>query len=243
MKALLLAGGYGTRLKPLTDHTPKCLVPIAGKPLLGYWLEQLAEHGCEKMLVNTHYLHEKVEAYISSSPYQDLVELVYEPQLLGTLGSIRAYRGFFDDEETLIAHADNFCLTDWQGFKLAFAQRPASANVTMMLFKTPTPWSCGIVKTDANGVLTDYIEKPQAAKQHPEQFGDLANAAVVIASQAGLDDMCAMPIECDDMCRDYLPQQIGRANTFLNQGVHIDIGTPQTYALANNVMRQDEIVE
>ncbi|MCY7296201.1 nucleotidyltransferase family protein [Alteromonas sp. a30] len=240
MKALLLAGGFGTRLKPLTDHTPKCLVPIAGKPLLGYWLEQLAEHDCHKIIVNTHYLHKQVENYIEASPYRHLVELVYEPVLLGTLGSIRAYRDFFDEDATLIAHADNFCLTDWQGFKQAFTQRPASARLTMMLFKTPTPWSCGIVKTDANGLLSDYIEKPQAAKEEPERFGYLANAAVVITSQAGLDDMCALQDQYDDLCRDYLPLQIGRANTYLNQGIHIDIGTPQTYALANRLMQKSD---
>lgn len=238
MKAFLLAGGFGTRLKPLTDTIPKCLVPIDGKPLLAYWLEQLVEHGCHDILINTHYLHESVEAFIEASPYKRYVTLVYEPELLGTLGSIRKYRDFFDDKANLIAHADNFCITDWPEFKAAFSQRPEPCNLTMMLFKTPTPWSCGIVKTDAKGVLTDYIEKPQTAKVTPEQFGNLANAAVVIADPSAIEAMCAMPKRYDDLCRDYLPLQQSRANTFLNEGIHIDIGTPETYAMANALMQQ-----
>lgn len=238
MKAFLLAGGFGTRLKPLTDTIPKCLVPIDGKPLLAYWLEQLVEHGCHDILINTHYLHESVEAFIKSSPYKRNVTLVHEPELLGTLGSIRAYRSFFEGEATLIAHADNFCITDWEGFKAAFATRPPSCKLTMMLFKTPTPWSCGIVKTNELGVLTQYIEKPESAKRNPAEFGDLANAAVVIASSHAIEDMCAMPKQHDDLCRDYLPLQVARANTFLNNGIHIDIGTPETYAMANALMQQ-----
>ena len=61
MRAILLAAGLGTRLRPITDKIPKCLVPINGKPLIDYWLEQLTKAGIEKFLINTHYLHEKVE--------------------------------------------------------------------------------------------------------------------------------------------------------------------------------------
>lgn len=242
MKAFLLASGMGTRLRPLTDHTPKCLVDIAGKPLLAYWLEQLVNCGFHDILINTHYLHEQVQAFIAQSPYRQSVQLVYEPELLGTLGSIRANRDFFapDPEHNphdvnLIIHADNFCLTDWPRFLQAYRQRPAACDITMMLFNTPTPWSCGLVKTDAQGVLTDYLEKPQAAKTHPERYGSLANAAVFIANQAALARMYALPQAQNDVCRDFLPLQIGTANTFVNEHVHIDIGTPETYAQANKL--------
>ncbi|UAA39538.1 nucleotidyltransferase family protein [Paraneptunicella aestuarii] len=241
MKAFLLAGGFGTRLKPMTDHTPKCLVEIDDKPLLQYWLEQLQLLGCSHIYINTHYLNEQVEAFVASSSFKDMVTLIHEPELLGTMGSIRHNRTLFDDDATLIAHADNFCLTDWQAFKTAYEQRPEHCDLTMMLFETPTPWSCGIVKSikqDASHILSDYIEKPQDAKQHPEKYGNLANAAVFIASQKALDDICAMPDDCDDLCRDYLPLQIGKANVFVNHDVHIDIGTPETYAMANDLMQQ-----
>ena len=237
MKAFLLAGGFGTRLKPITDHTPKCLVEIAGKPLLQYWLEALHALGCTQIYINTHYLSEQVNQFIENSPFAEQVTLIHEPALLGTMGSIRHNRDKFDSEATLIAHADNFCLTDWLGFKSAFDNRPVHCELTMMLFETPTPWSCGIVKHNENNILTDYIEKPEAAKAQPEKYGNLANAAVFIASSTALDDICSMPADCDDLCRDYLPLQIGKANTFVNDEVHIDIGTPETYALANELMK------
>jgi len=242
VKAFLLASGKGTRLRPITDHTPKCLVEIAGKPLLAYWLEQLVGCGFREILINTHYLHEQVEAFVAQSEYRQWVTLVHEPALLGTLGSVQANRGFFaadpahnPDDVNLIVHADNFCLTDWTAFLTAYQQRPAHCDLTMMLFNTSTPWSCGLVKVNQNGVLSEYLEKPTAAKTHPEKYGTLANAAVFIANQQALDRICALPPEQNDLCRDFLPLQIGKANTFVNEQVHIDIGTPETYALANRV--------
>ena len=91
-KALLLAGGMGTRLKPLTDSIPKCLVPIGGKPLLAYWLESLSKAGVERILINTHYLSEQVIAFCKQSQYSQLLDLVHESALLGTAGTIRANR-------------------------------------------------------------------------------------------------------------------------------------------------------
>lgn len=238
MKAFLLAGGYGTRLKPLTDKTPKCLVDIAGKPLLEYWLEQLIRNGYTDILINTHYLNEKVEEYLAASDFANYVTTVYEPDLLGTLGSIRNNKSFFDSDVNLIAHADNLCLTDWPAFSETFKHRPDSCDLTMMLFNTSTPWSCGLVNVDSAGVLTHYIEKPSAAKVAGHRLGNLANAAVFIASPKAIKSICSMPDDCDDLCRDYLPLQIGKANTFINSNIHIDIGTPATYAQANEIMQQ-----
>lgn len=237
MKAFLLAGGYGTRLKPITDQIPKCLVEIAGRPLLDYWLEQLVANGCKDILINTHYLHEQVERYLQCSQYSEYVSTVHEPELLGTLGSVKANRDFLDSDANLIAHADNFCLTNWQRFFQAFRHRPVFCNLTMMLFETTTPWSCGLVKIDNEDVLTEYIEKPEAAKTKPHLYGNLANAAVFVASPKAVDEICAMPDTCEDLCRDYLPLQVHKANTYVNKGVHIDIGTPETYALANEVIQ------
>lgn len=236
MKAFLLAGGFGTRLKPLTNTVPKCMVDIAGKPLLQYWLEQLVDNGCTEILINTHYLNGKVEAYIAQSAFVDQVTLVHEPELLGTMGSVKQNRDFFGDDAVLIAHADNFCLTDWQAFNKSYHCRPETCVLTMMLFKTPTPWSCGMVKANKEGILSAYIEKPKEARTNPHIYGDLANAAVFIASPQAINSICSMPEDCDDLCRDYLPLQIGKANTFVNEDIHIDIGTPETYALANEVM-------
>ena len=76
MKVILLAAGLGTRLRPLTNSIPKCLVPIKGKPLLEIWLENLFQIGCRSFLINTHYMAEKVEDFLSKSLYQEKCKLV-----------------------------------------------------------------------------------------------------------------------------------------------------------------------
>lgn len=233
MKVLLLAGGFGSRLRPLTNHIPKCLVPIAGKPLLQYWLEALDQLPVTRIYINTHYLAEAVNQFIETSPWREKVTLIHESNLLGTLGTVRHYRDHFDTEATLIAHADNFCLTDWQQFVATFGKRPATCHLTLMLFRTATPWSCGMVQHTAQGVLSAYTEKPADARHTPEKYGDLANAAVMLVDQNGLNAMQFTPESGADLCRDFLPLQVGKANVYINDTVHIDIGTPETHQLAN----------
>ena len=94
MKALLLAAGYGNRLRPLTNQVPKCLVPIKGKPLLGIWLESLTKAGIGPFLINTHYLAEQVYTFITSTHYKDIVNLVHESELQGTAGTLIANLDF-----------------------------------------------------------------------------------------------------------------------------------------------------
>ena len=144
-RAILLSAGFGTRLSPITDTIPKCLVPINGKPLLAYWLEQLTAAGINEFLINTHYLAEQVVKFIESSPFRDRITLFNEPELLGTLGTIKANRDYWSTEDVLVAHADNLVFCDWQDFFTAFDQRPSDCVGTMMLFESDNPQSCGIV--------------------------------------------------------------------------------------------------
>ena len=113
MRALLLAAGIGSRLRPITETVPKCLVPIHGRPLLDYWLNLIFGRDLiERAVINTHYLVETVEAHVAASPWCDRIDLVYEPELLGTGGTLKANRALYgDDDGVLVAHADN--LTDF----------------------------------------------------------------------------------------------------------------------------------
>ena len=115
MKVLLLAAGLGTRLQPITNKIPKCLVPINGKPLLEYWLENLNKIGITDFLINTHYMNDKVEDFIKNSKYKDMVTLTYEKNLLNTAGTILANEDFFstNNEPFMLVHADNLCFCDW----------------------------------------------------------------------------------------------------------------------------------
>ena len=95
VRALLLAAGLGTRLRPLTDHWPKCLMPIGERPLLEYWLETLWQSGVREVLVNLHYLSTVVEEFLDRPRFQGWVHSVRETELLGTAGTLRANADFF----------------------------------------------------------------------------------------------------------------------------------------------------
>ena len=102
MKAILLAGGYGTRLRPLTLDVPKCLVPIKGRPLLDYWIELLVGNGFDVIIVNTHWLPDQVREYVKASKWRDRISLVHEPVLLGTGGTIRSNTCISDNEDVFV---------------------------------------------------------------------------------------------------------------------------------------------
>src|SRR5690242_16196932 len=104
MRALLLAAGMGTRLRPLTDSVPKAMVDIAGRPLLDRWLAMLFAGGIERVLVNTHYLAPVVENFVRSSRWSGSVDLVDEKLLLGTGGTLMANRAWFGGGPLLVTH-------------------------------------------------------------------------------------------------------------------------------------------
>ena len=96
MKAFILAAGKGSRLKPLTDHNPKCLLSIGGRPLLQYWLEACKLHGIQEVLINLHHHAEKVVKFIQSKNWPIKIRLSYETQLLGSGGTLVANKNFVE---------------------------------------------------------------------------------------------------------------------------------------------------
>ena len=147
------AAGLRTRLRPLTDKIPKCLVPIHGKPLLDYWLDLLLGSGIERVLVNTHYLPDAVREFVAFSPWQARISLVHEQQLLGTAGTILHNSAYFKEGAFLVAHADNLTRFDVNSFLERHKQRPAGVEITMMTFDTDAPQTCGIVEEDERGIV------------------------------------------------------------------------------------------
>jgi mannose-1-phosphate guanylyltransferase len=233
MKALLLAAGFGTRLRPLTDAVPKCLVPIGGRPLLGIWLARLSAAGCGPFLVNTHYRAEQVGAFVGASPHRGQVTLAHEPVLLGTAATLIANRAFFGGEDGLLVHADNYCPADFGAFLAAHRRRPPGCLMTMMTFRTDAPSACGIVTLDERGVVVDFAEKPALPR------GNLANGAVYALSAellAGLPAGAGVPT---DFSTQVLPSLVGRIHAWETAAPLIDIGTPRTYAMANALTALD----
>ena len=226
MKALLLAAGLGTRLRPLTDRLPKCLVPLRGKPLLEYWLDLLVPNGVDRVLINTHYLPGAVRAFVAASKWRDAVTLVHEDALLGTGGTVLKNRGFLSGGPFLLAHADNLTRFDVAAFIETHARRPPGVEITMMTFDTDQPQCCGIVELDERGVVIAFHEK----SSHPP--GNLANAAVYIFEPSVIDFLAALGKEVIDLSTEVLPHYLGRMQACHNGQYHRDIGTAESLALA-----------
>lgn len=224
MRAVLLAAGLGSRLRPLTDSTPKCLIPIGGRTLLDIWLDALALAGVSEVVVNLHHLSGQVAAHIDARDQWPRVRPVLEPVLLGSAGTLRANRDFLSSEDMFLAvNADN--LTDFDLCKLIDAHREGRAIATLTVFRAARPTECGVIEV-CDGVVTGFEEKPANPRS------DLANAGMYAFSPSVLDFLeGGGPL---DIGYDLLPQLVGRARIVdLGDAYLTDIGTPESLARAS----------
>lgn len=226
MKALLLSAGFGTRLRPLTDTIPKCLVPINGKPLLQIWIENLTKCGVKEFLVNTHYLHEQVEEFVNNSIFKEKITLIYEKELLHTGGTLLKNKDFFDENESFfLIHADNYSICDFSEF-INIHEKYKNCPITMMLFKTDNPKSCGIVELNEQKIAIAFHEKVE----NPPS--DLANGAVYICRYEIFKYLKNLNKEVIDFSNEVIPNYLGKISTYFNEIYHRDIGTLESYKIA-----------
>ena len=233
MKAFLLSAGIGTRLRPLTNETPKCLLPINGKPLLQIWLEHLLKHGIKKVLVNTYWHHEKVEAFLEKWRSNHLrVVTFHEPELLGSAGTLLANKEWVEDGEPfLILYGDNLTnvnLTDMFAF-----HSQHGLPFTLGVFKTETPSQCGMAEVAEDGVVTNFVEKPNNPKS------DLAAAGVYMADYRIFNFFPSLEASQSplDLGFHVIPKLIGKMKTYFIQDFLMDIGTPESYEKAQKLWK------
>ena len=227
MKGLLLAGGLGTRLRPLTDEIPKCLVEIGGRPLLEWWLDALEELGADECFINTHYLAHLIEDYVSDRPNNGWISLVHEPTLLGTAGTIRSLADKFRDDVLLVAHADNLVLGSLDGLVAGHLRRPPQCQMTMLTFRSSRKSEVGTVVVDENGVVVEFFEKD------PEAPGNLANAAIFLVEHPIISEIGSAV----DFSKEVLPRLVGRLFSVEFEGTLIDIGTPTELDRARGLVK------
>ena len=234
-QALLLAAGEGTRLRPLTLNTPKCLVPVLGRPLLGYWLELLSRGPSPgHVWVNTSYLASQVRDFlkVSQPTYPQLsIRSTFESQLLGTAGTlVNLLPQLQPQQDLLLVHADNLSWFSLEAFLNAHHRRPASTEMTMMTFETDAPQTCGIVELNELDVVQAFYEKVA----HPPS--NLANGAVYLISPAGLARIQSMG-PMFEFSTQVIPEFIGKIYCWQNTTYHRDIGNPQAYEAAQSEFR------
>jgi len=230
-KAILLSAGFGTRLRPLTNNLPKCLVPINGKPLLQIWLEQLTENGIEEFLINSHYLSEQVHQFIETSAFKEQVTIFHEPELLGTLGTLKSTLGFWKHESVLIAHADNLCLCSWQKFQQQFIHKADDVFGTMMVFNTDVPQSCGIIEYNDSALVTAFHEKVNNPPSN------LANAAIYLFDQRVSLLIEQSTLQETDISLHLIPKLLNKLNFWQTDGYLRDIGSLSSLAKAESDTR------
>jgi mannose-1-phosphate guanylyltransferase len=223
VKAFLLAAGVGSRLRPITAVTPKCMLDIGDSPLLDIWLDAFDGAGVDEVLVNLHHLPDIVRSHLATREGPPAVRTVYEPELLGSAGTLAANRRWVEGEEPFLAcYADN--LTDFDLRLLVDAHLQDDAIATLTVFHSPNPSAGGVVELDATGRVTGFAEKPS------QPVSDLVNAGMYAFHPSVLDEIIGAPPK--DIGYDLLPRLVGRARAVLVEGYFRDIGTPDAYRLA-----------
>jgi len=226
MKAFLLAGGRGERLRPLTLTCPKCLVPINGVPLLEIWLERCRRQGIDEVMVNVSHHADRVREFLARRSGTPRVELVIETDPRGTAGTVSANRWFVDGEDSFwVIYADN--LTDCSLAAMLDSHSRHEELLTMALFHAPEPSAAGIVETLADGRIVSFEEKPA----HPR--GDLASAGIYLARVGLIGELTHAPGRIVDFGFDVLPRLVGRMYGHVIDGYFADIGTPAALARAS----------
>ena len=234
MKAFLLAAGVGSRLRPLTDRIPKCLVPINGHPLLFYWLTLFERNGIDEVLINVHHLPELVMEFITENKFDLKIHTVHEDVLLGSAGTIRNNFDFVSQEEAfLICYGDNLTTINLaRMIEYHLSKRPL---LTLGLFHTDNPRACGIAEIDEQNTVINFVEKPAQPRSN------LAGAGIYIASpeiEHYLPDHFP-----SDFGYEVLPQLIGKMQGFLIHEYFMDIGTMDNYERAQREFKNDYLME
>ena len=159
MKAMVLAAGLGTRLRPLTDDKPKCLVPLAGRPLIDWTLRWLHSCGITECIINLHYWPEKVQSFVGDGKtFEIKVHYSYEQELLGTAGAVKKVAEYFD-QPFYVIYSDNFTLWDLSKLKTLHKQKKAIATMAVHWREDVT--QSGMMEMDSDDRILWFIEKPK----------------------------------------------------------------------------------
>jgi mannose-1-phosphate guanylyltransferase len=229
LKAFLLAGGHGTRLRPLTDSIPKCLMPIRGRPLLDIWLDLCSRCGITEVLINLHAHSDIIERHLqqSRSPV-DVglpvgVRLVREEQLLGSAGTVAANRAWVGSDPAFwILYSDVLTNTDLN--RMSEFHFSHGAVATLGLYQVPDPSRCGVAVMDQKGVIIDFEEKPQAP------HSNWVFSGLMIADRR-LFDVIPPDIPAD-LAFHVLPRLVGEMRGYPIEDYLLDIGTMANYQKA-----------
>ena len=229
MRALILAGGYGTRLGELTKSLPKSLIEVGGIPIIDRTIHKLVEVGITEITINTHYLSEMVSVHLSKKFKNLNIREVFEPELLGTAGTLKANIEWLAVDDFIVMHGDNF-FTDTL-FALTINDLKPGNLVRASTFITNDPINCGVFTVSKENSVISFDEK----KQHVNS--NIANAAIYRFSKEILNLVSNLNLNETDISLHLLPLVLNKIELVPLKGAFIDIGTESGLKLANKCVR------
>ncbi len=223
--AVLMAGGKGERLRPLTENTPKPLLPVGKKAIIDHNVDRLISYGIQHINVTVNYLKEQIEEHYQEPRNGVRIKTIREPQYLGTIGSIRFVQQFYNDT-ILLMNSDLFTNIDYEDFFLHFQEHDAEMSVAAVPYNISIPY--GILDLDGRNIK-GLLEKPQ--------YNHYANAGIYLIKRRALEEIPDGEFfNATDLIEKLISENKKVIRYPLN-GTWIDIGNPQEYQKANDLVQ------
>ena len=223
--AVMMAGGKGERLRPLTEKTPKPLLPVGDKAIIDHNVDRLISYGISHISVTVNYLAEQIESHFAQPRGDVKVNCIREPHYFGTIGSVQYVKNFYNDA-VLVMNSDLFTNIDYEDFYLHFQQHDAEMSVAAIPYNVAIPY--GIFQLEGRNI-TGLVEKPK--------YIYYANAGIYLIKRRALDEIPANTMFHATDLIEKLINEGKRVIRYPLNGTWIDIGNPQEYQKANDFVK------
>lgn len=223
--AVLMAGGKGERLRPLTEKTPKPLLPVGNKAIIDHNIDRLISCGIQHINVTVNYLKEQIEEHYQEPRNGVKVQTVREPKYLGTIGSVKFVESFYNDT-VLVMNSDLFTNIDYEDFFLHFQEHDAEMSVAAVPYNVSIPY--GILDLEGRNIH-GLLEKPK--------YNYYANAGIYLIKRSTLEEI---PDGEFFNATDLIEKLVAGGKKVIRyplNGTWIDIGNPQEYQKANDFVK------
>lgn len=239
MKAIIIAGGLGTRLRPLTYNRPKPVMPVANKPFVLHQMELLKKYGIKEIILNLHYLSDSIKLIFGDgTDFGIKIDYSIEKTPLGTAGAVKNAEEYFLNEDLLVVFNGDV-LTDINISEIINFHKKNNALATITLTRVEDPTPYGLVLTDASGRVLKFLEKP--SWEHVSD--NTINAGTYILDPKIFKDVPKNSIVSFE--RDLYPRLLAEGKRifgFISDSYWVDIGSPQKYLKAHRDIMTEEVI-
>lgn len=225
MKAIILAGGFGTRLKPLTLKQPKHMLPIVDKPMIRHIVDYVIENGFNEIWISIggHELFEKIEKYFTNNKVNAEIYFIKEKERLGGVGAIKyAIQESGINEDFALVLGDNITDINLKDMMRSHKEKPAVA--TIALVKTEMPWRYGVAKVE-NDKIVEFVEKPAVG----EEPSNLIATGVYVMSPEILKYIGDDFFDSTGLLFPKILESDGKLNSYFSECFWVDVGRPASY--------------